>query len=127
MEGRWRAYVWGRNEYPHLGSLYSLSSSSEGVEGESTNNNAMIPFPCPLTGPFVTDSIPIVGATTRTGHTILINVGGAVYACILNKMGQCGINHAIEEVRNFKRCSIVGGRGGGGGGRGGRGKGKVGG
>ena len=47
-----------------------------------------ISFPCPLTGPFDTDSVPIVGAATDKGHTILIDAGGAVYAWGLNNMRQ---------------------------------------
>ena len=49
---------------------------SEGVEGESKNNNMMIPLPHPLTGPFVTNLINILGAATVKGRTILINAGG---------------------------------------------------
>ena len=35
-----------------------------------------------------------------------------MYACRPNNLGQCGINHVVEEVWNFKRCYIVGGGGG---------------
>ena len=96
-----RAYGWGRNECSQLGSLSSSASSlSEGgvVEGESTNNNTMIPLPRLLAGPFVTDSIPIVGAATGKGHTILIDARGAAYACGSNKLGQCGINHMVQPI-----------------------------
>ena len=88
-------YGWVRNEYYQLGYLPSSLSSSEGVREESTNNNTMITLPRLLTGTFVTDSIPVVGAATRKGHTILIDVRGDAYACILNNLGQCGINHAL--------------------------------
>ena len=120
---RRRAYGWVRNKYSQLEYLSYSFSSSEGVEGESTDNNTMTPLPRPLTGNFVTDLTPIVGADTRKVHTIFIDMGGSAYDCELNKLGQCGTNHAVEEVHTFKRCSIVGGGGGGGGG-GGRGEGE---
>ena len=80
-------YGWGRNKYFQLGSLPSSSSSSEGVKGESMNNNTMIPLPCTLTVPFVVDSIPIVVAATGKGRNVFIDTGGAAYACRSNKMG----------------------------------------
>ena len=70
------AYGLGRDENSQLGYLSLSSSLSEGVEGESKNNNMMIPLPHPLTGPFVTNLINILGAATVKGRTILINAGG---------------------------------------------------
>ena len=63
------AYGLGRDENSQLGYLSLSSSLSEGVEGESTNNNTMIPLSCPLIGTFVTNSIPTFGAPN--GRVIL--------------------------------------------------------
>uniref|UniRef100_A0A7S4HXX2 Uncharacterized protein n=1 Tax=Odontella aurita TaxID=265563 RepID=A0A7S4HXX2_9STRA len=89
-------YGWGRNETHQLG-------SSGGVGGGAS---ACVALPARLEGQW--ESTPIVGAATGKGHTVLVDAEGMAYAAGSNNVGQCGINHASEEVRAWRKCVLVG-------------------
>lgn len=82
------AYAWGRNEC--------------GQCGTGTISDC-VPYPTRIGGDF-----QYHGAATGKSHSILLSTNGMAYAAGSNKMGQCGVNHKIETIVNFRKCFIAG-------------------
>uniref|UniRef100_A0A7S2S1V5 Uncharacterized protein n=1 Tax=Eucampia antarctica TaxID=49252 RepID=A0A7S2S1V5_9STRA len=82
------AYAWGRNESGQCGTgAISDCIAYPTRVGESK----------------------FVGAAVGKSHSILIEADtGVTYAAGSNKVGQCGVNHKIETILNFRKCFLAG-------------------
>jgi len=79
------AYVWGRNECSQLG----------------------FPSPKNVVVPRVVEGFgnkKIVAAAVGKSHTTVIDDEGTAWSCGLNKLGQCGVNNAIESVPIWRKA-----------------------
>jgi alpha-tubulin suppressor-like RCC1 family protein len=78
-------YGWGRNECHQLAS----------------NLLDDVPLPTVLELP---KHSSVVSAATGKSHTLFLYADGSVYACGLNKVGQCGVKANLENIGSYRKC-----------------------
>jgi hypothetical protein len=87
------AYAWGRNECGQCG---------------NTNGTFSACVPMPTRIPWdKSGEEKFVGAAVGKSHSVLISAGGQGFAVGSNKVGQCGVNTAVESIPNWKKCVFL--------------------
>lgn len=91
-----KAYTWGRNELGQCG----VSGAASKCVGTPTPIKEV---PKDDTG----NPRIFVGGAVGKSHSVLVDLEGKVFSVGLNKYGQCGVNHAMENCWNWKKGVLV--------------------